>query len=155
MSDVIKVVNLEKPDATIEVNLADWPHTSAQNVGTIRAGAGWEIHVPTKVNPFEVAKALVFDFQPGDDPDALKLVIIQDERKWGPSFVEESDRIHVIFREIADEDDMNFGWEGEFEPASHYLCAGVIASYGCFTSGGAPFSSSRAGAILDLDGTWI
>jgi hypothetical protein len=155
VSNLIKLVNPDMPDSSIEVELADWPLISAQNVGTIRAGAGWEIHVPTKVNPFEVAKELIFDAKPGDDPDALKLVIMQDERKWGPLFVEESDRIHVVFREIADEDDMNYGWEWEHESWTHFLSAGVIASFGAHSEGGAPISSNYSGGIVDLGNYWF
>jgi hypothetical protein len=155
VSNLIKLVNREMPEATIEVDLAEWPLTSAQNIGTIRAGAGWEIHVPSKVNPFEVAKVLEFDVKPGDDPDALKLVIIQGERKWGPLFVEEPGRVHVVFREIADEDDMNYGWEWEHESWTHFLSAGVIASFGAHSEGGAPISSDYSGGIVDLGNYWF
>jgi len=155
MSDLIKIVNRENPVATITVSLENWPLTSAQSIGTIRAGNGWDVHVPLHLNPYDVAKQLVFDVKPKDDPALLNMRIIQEDRVWCPIFVEGNDRFDVVFRESTDEEYDNCDWENDFDPSSHYLCVENVASFFYFTGGAGPFSSSYAGALLELDLGWL
>ena len=155
MSNLIKLVNRQMPEASIEVELAEWPLISAKNVGTIRSGAGWEIHVPSKVKPFDVVKELEFDLKPGDDSDDLNLVIVQAERRWGPLFVEAPNQIHVVFREIENEDGEGLEWVGEHDSPPHFLASRVVSQFFSHSEGGAPISSDFSGGIVDLGDRWL